>query len=142
MSFVDGPYIQAAVFCNDVIQEKSGPLSLIRIVDTVIHTAQGPNPPEELQPFVYQFYLVVMLKAGRALGRSNLRIIPSLPDGTQEKSLEFTVHFESGEKGHNIIANMTYQFKQEGLYWFDVDLEGEKLTSMPLRVKYNRIVTA
>jgi len=45
MTYKNGPYIQAACFCEMAIQEASGVFSLIRIVDTIVRTTQGHNPP-------------------------------------------------------------------------------------------------
>jgi len=56
--------------------------------------------------------------------------------------LTVTVHFEGEEKGHNVITRMALTFEHEGLYWFKVYLGEELLTAIPLRVRYNRIVTA
>jgi hypothetical protein len=38
-----GPYLQMAVFCDRVLQEKGGVISIIRVVDRLIITATGPD---------------------------------------------------------------------------------------------------
>ena len=139
-NYGDGPFIQAACFCETVIEDKSGVLSLIRLIDTLIHTQAGEAPPEELPPFSHTFKLVIMLKSGDAKGRFNLRVEPELPNGSTEKNVIVTAYFEGEEKGQNIVADMAYLFKLEGLYWFNVFLDDKKLTSIPLRVKYNRVM--
>jgi mannosyltransferase OCH1-like enzyme len=58
MAFTDGPFVQAACLCELTIQDKTGPLSLIKIIDTITHTTTGPNPPENLQPFTHNFNTV------------------------------------------------------------------------------------
>lgn len=136
----DGPFIQAACFCETVIEDKSGVLSLIRIIDTLTHSEAGPTPPDDMPAFPYTFKLVLMLKSGEAKGRYNLKIEPELPNGATEKSILVTAYFEGEEKGQNVVADMAFVFKIEGLYWFSVFLEDKKLTAMPLRVKYNRVV--
>lgn len=40
-----GPYLQAALLCERVMEEKDGVLSVIRIIDRLIHTALGPAGP-------------------------------------------------------------------------------------------------
>jgi hypothetical protein len=141
MSFKDGPYIQAACFCNLVLQDTSSALSLIRIVDTVTHTASGPQAPEEMPPFTHPLTLVVMLKSGNARGRHDLKIAPEFPSGEAQEPLISTVYFEGEEKGHNLIHQIHFVFTQEGLYWFHIFLGDEKCTSIPLRVRYHRTVT-
>jgi len=141
MSFGNGPFVQVACFCENVIDDKSNVLSLIRIIDTITQTAVGNPPPENMPPANMTFKLVIMLKSGVARGRHNLRITPELPDGSTKDSIITTVHFDGEEKGHNQVANLSFSFPLEGLYWFDVFIDDEKITSLPMRVKYNRVVT-
>ena len=49
---------------------------------------------------------------------------------------------EGEERGFNNIVNMVFTFTMEGLYWFNVYLDDALLTRIPLRIKYNRIVTS
>jgi len=48
MPFERGSYLITAVFCEQVLQEASGVLSLIRIVDRMTITSSGPNAPAEM----------------------------------------------------------------------------------------------
>ena len=120
---------------------KTGVLSLIRIIDTITHTAAEPNPPEDMPVVQYDLKLVVMLKSGGARGRGNLRVVPQLPNGATKAMPGLTVHFEGEEKGCNMILGLSFPFEMEGLYWFTVYLDDVKLTAIPIRVKYNRVVT-
>ncbi len=142
MPFEDGPFVQAACFCEMVIEDKSGVLSLLRIIDTLWHTEAGPNPPEEMPAFPFQVKLVLMLKSGRVEGRHEVKIVPSLPNGETEGPQTYTVHFEGEEKGQNLVVQFAYLFRYEGLYWFRVLLDNEKITAIPLRIRYRRIVAA
>lgn len=137
----DGPFVQVACMCEQVIQDTEGGVSLIRVIDTLTHTSAGPNPPRDLPPFSFQMKLAVMLKAGAASGRHEIRIVPELPNGTTGPTVTVSIYFEGDEKGANIFAPLNFPFTLEGLYWFEVFLEDTKLTSIPLRVKYNRVVT-
>ncbi len=142
MSFTDGPYVQAACFCEQVIEGKDGTLSLIRIVDILWHNEVGPNPPAQMPNFPFQLKLVLMFKSGRAEGRSEVKIVPSLPNGETETAVVQTVHFEGDEKGQNLIVQFAYVFRYEGLYWFNVLVDEEKITAIPLRVRYQRVVAS
>lgn len=77
-----GPYIQTACFSEMVIEEKTGVLSIIRIIDTLTHTEAGSTPPDVMPSFNYRLKLVLMLKSGQARGRHNLKITPELPNGS------------------------------------------------------------
>ena len=47
--------------------------------------------------------------------------------------------FEGEERGVQIFVNLNMQVTEEGLYWFDVLLEGATITRVPLRVIYQRL---
>ncbi len=140
MAFTEGPYVQVACFCEQVIEDKTGVLSLIRIIDTVIHTQAGVTPPSEMPTFPYKSKLVLMFKSGRAQGRHELKLVPELPSGETESPATFTIHFEGEEKGQNIVIDFVFAFRFEGLYWFKVLIDEEQITALPVRVKYNRVV--
>ena len=137
--FVDGPFVTAACFCEMMLQENTGVLSLIRVIDQIVHTVAGPATPEEMPPVHYNLKAVLMLKSGAARGRSTLRIVPELPNGMNREQQLFTVHFSGEDQGVNLGLNMAFVFEMEGLYWFHVYVDDRKITSMPLRIRYNRI---
>ena len=141
MLFEQGPYIQMAGICEQVIEDKTGALSLIRIIDTITHTEARPDAPTEMPPVTYPMKMVIMLKAGRARGRHELKIVPQLPSGETKTPLIRSVQMEGEERGFNNIINMLFTFTMEGLYWFNIYLDDSLLTRIPLRIKYNRIVT-
>jgi hypothetical protein len=124
-----------------VLMEGTGVASLIRIIDTLEHTQAGPNPPEDMPPVPYRMKFVLMLKPGEARGRYNIRLVPQLPTGETRGEVVRTVHLEGDERGCNLINDMAFVFEHEGLYWFRVYLDDERLTAVPFRVKYNRVVT-
>ena len=113
MAFEHGPYLQTACLCDTVIEAKDGTLSLIRIIDTLMSAARGPNPPTDMPPAQHAFTLVVMLKSGSARGRYELVIVSELPTGETKEPLSFTVHFEGEERGHNLVVRMIQQFPIE-----------------------------
>ena len=49
--FEHGPFVQVAAFCERVLRETDGVLSLIRIVDVITHKEGGENPPRDMPPF-------------------------------------------------------------------------------------------
>lgn len=141
MGFEHGPFIQMAGLCEQVIEDKTGPLSLIRIIDTITHTVGSPDAPIEMPPFPYRLKMVIMLKAGRTHGRHELKLIPELPSGESKTPLIRSIYLEGEERGTNNIIDMVFTFTMEGLYWFNIYLDDSLLTRIPLRIKYNRVVT-
>jgi hypothetical protein len=128
-----------------VLQEQDGVLSLIRIIDRLILGATGPEAPDEMPPIPVNFTLLVVLKAGAARGRFQVRLSLEGPSGqTLPPEATLPVQFEGeGDRGVNLIVPVGMQIEQEGLYWFDVWLGGpryeqqeELLTRVPLRIVY------
>lgn len=142
MAFEQGPYVQLACFCERVLEQKDGVLSLIRVINRVTQSATGPEAPREMPPFVYRLSAVIALRSGQARGRHEVKIVRELPSGLKdtERAPTFTVHLTGQEQGHNIVVNIEMPFEQEGLYWFDVLFDDELLTRMPLRVSYTRMI--
>jgi hypothetical protein len=141
MQSEQGPYIQMAGLCEQVIEDKTGVLSLIRIIDTITHTESRPDAPVDMPPVTYPMKMVIMLKSGRARGRHELKITPELPSGEVKSSLTRSIQLEGEERGTNNVINMLFTFPIEGLYWFNIYLDDSLLTRIPMRVKYNRVVT-
>ena len=135
-----GPYLLVACFCDNVVQRADGVLTLVNIVDRVNITMQGPTAPEVMPPTNWQSNLVVVLKAGRARGRYEMRIVAERPDGTTRAPAIMSVNLEGeDDRGVQIVTKMVATLDQEGLYWFRVYLADELLTKLPLRVVYARV---
>ena len=135
--FNQGPHLAAAFLCEKVLREADGVVSAIRIVDRVNHTVVGPNPPEEMEPFDYEFTLFISFKAGSARGPMALEIRAQKPSGTSSSPFRQTVNFEGDdERGVNVIGSLKLRLDMAGLHWFDVFLDGHRVTRIPLRVVY------
>jgi len=141
MPFEQGPYIQMAGLCEQVIEDKTGVLSLIRIIDTITHTEARPDAPIDMTPVTYPMKMVLMLKSGRSRGRHEIKIVPELPSGESKSSFSQSIQMEGEERGANSIINLLFTFTMEGLYWFNIYLDDSLLTKIPMRIKYNRIIT-
>lgn len=137
--FENGPYVQVACFCETAVEAKDGTFSVIRIIDTLTHTQVGPEPPDRMPSVTYQLRLLLMLKSGDALGRRTVEVRQISPSGEAKEPWSFPAHFEGDEKGVAIQAQIQLEFEEEGLYRFDVCIDGDKLTAIPFRVKYNPI---
>lgn len=141
MPFERGPYLIIAAFCEQVIEDKSGVLSLIRIVDRMNITTQGPTAPEEMPPATLNWFLVLNFKSGEARGSHDVTIVPELPSGIRLDPVSFSAHFEGGNRGTNIITRINMRLEMPGIYWFKIYVNREFLTQIPVEVIYSRIVT-
>lgn len=135
-----GPYLKAAVICENVIEDKQGVLSLIRVVDRVIRGASGPaaQVPEQMQPFDHHLFLCLMFVSGEALGSQELTLVMAKPSGLRDPMTSSTLLFEGQDRGANVVLEMQLRLELEGLYWIEVHLGGEIVTRLPLRVVYQR----
>lgn len=138
-----GPYVKAALFCEKVLEEKDGVMTLVRVIDKLMQTAAGPAVPESLPPISFGMMCVVMLNPGDAIGRHDFSISVEPPSGFGRKTLgQGTVHFEGPERTANIRIELQMTFDQEGVYWFEVVLdESVVLTRLPFVVQYTRVIT-
>ena len=71
-----------------------------------------------------------------------LKIQPTAPSGKELPPLEFSVLFEGDERGLNLVFPVQMLLEEEGLYWFDVTVDDQPLTRIPLRLLYQRVATA
>lgn len=138
----NGPYIQAACFCEMILEDKTGVLSLLRIIDTLNHSAQVSDLSEPMQPFTFVLKFVLMLKSGEARGRHMIKIVPELPSGELREPVTIPAHLNGEDSGQNVVADLAFEFTLEGLYWFNVYFDEELITALPIRIRYNPIVAA
>jgi hypothetical protein len=137
MPITGGPYLQAALLCERVLQERDGVISLIRIVDR--WTVNGPTP--EMPPeTVVQATMVLMFKSGFHRGPGTLAIAATTPGNETLPPLQASVNFEGDDdRGINVVIPMMFQVQETGVYWFSVELDGHVVSHIPLRVLYQRI---
>jgi hypothetical protein len=141
MASSQGPYLQLAAFCDRVIEERDGTISLIRVVDRVTNYATAPFAPEKMPPFPYWLTLVLGFKSGKARGSYPVRIEIEEPSGIRRKWTELTVVFEGDDdRGQNLVLRFQMTFHDAGLYWFDIYLENTLMTRVPWRVTYIRTI--
>jgi len=139
-----GPYLSSAFICEKVLQERDGVTSAIRIIDRLTHTIPGSNV-DVMDPFPYQFSLLLGFKSGEALGNYQVSIQPIKPESDAKMPpANYTVNFEApADRGVGICAIMQITFDVPGLWWFDVyltELSGLKrirrVTRIPFRIVY------
>jgi hypothetical protein len=136
-----GPFVTAAVICEKVLQEKDGVLSLVRIIDRLTHTIRAASMPADLPKVPFQFVIFLSFKSGSAKGRSQVEVVSEDPSGQRNSLFSSSVLFEGEERGGNLLVNAGMEFNMEGLYWFDVLLDGRRVSRIPFRIMYQLIAT-
>ncbi len=133
-----GPFLQIAAICERVLEERDGVVSAIRMVDRFIIEA-GPDDPPDMQPRILALTVLIIFKAGAAIGSSVVGIQPEGPDGIKRAKIELPVLFEGEERGVALRLNVGLDVAIPGLYWFDVTVAGQLFTRVPLRVIYRQV---
>jgi uncharacterized protein DUF6941 len=135
---VNRPYLQMAVFCEKILREADGVLSVIRVIDRLVHFGSD----KEMQPFTHQFFVCLTFKSGFMNSKMTIWIKPKSPEGRQLAEMSFPVLFEGYDRGAGVLVQLSFTFESEGLYWFDVFVEDELVTRMPMRVLYQQTVSS
>lgn len=135
MASENGPYLNAALICEKMLRETDGVLSPIRIIDryTLNVVTQGAEPTDIPRP-TFSFCLFVSFRGGAAQGTHLLTIRIERPDGLRRDMASSSLYFEPGERGTNLVAELTVTFEIDGLYWFEVFLADQFVTKLPLRI--------
>lgn len=139
MTESSGPYLIAALLCEKVLQEKDETISVIRMIDRVVVTVNAFGSPEILPPTAVNISALISLKSGSAKGRGTIKVRVETPSGLKLPDQILPVLFEGDDRGVNLIVGLNMLIDQEGVFWFDVLLDEQRLTRIPLRILYQRI---
>jgi len=130
------PSLRIAALCERVLEEKDGSLSLIRLIDRLVITAEGKDIPKELPPG--QFSLTALMSWINGLGNYEARIRCDYPDGNSFETPTLPFYLDSLDKVQNLIVRLVIPVKRQGIYWFNFLLGDEVKSKVPLRVIYQR----
>lgn len=131
-------FLHVATFCEKVLHEADGVNSVIRMIDRF--NIQGTT--EEMQPAALQFNIFISFKSGFLRGKHKVALRPKSPKGEDLPSMEIPVLFEGDDdRGPALQIPVTWVVQEEGLFWWDLYLNEELVTRMPLRVDYQRVQT-
>lgn len=136
-----GPFLAAALICEKVLQEKDNVFSVVRIIDRLTHTIQAPAMPADLPKISFQFVVFLSFKAGSARGRHQIEVVSEAPSGQRKPLFNTSALFEGEDRGHNLVVRTGMEFDAEGLYWFDVLVDGSLMSRMPFRIVYQLLST-
>jgi hypothetical protein len=126
------PLVAVATLCEQILEEKDGVVSAIRVVDTYY-----VEPPKDLpagKVAGIPLKMLLSLKSGDLTGSHEIRVVLRAPNG---KSIEFhrqQIAFKGEEQGVNLKIRFAMPAKDFGLYWFDVMSGDDVLTSIPLKL--------
>ncbi|MGH3190517.1 MAG: hypothetical protein ACRDOL_25290 [Streptosporangiaceae bacterium] len=135
---IEGLYLNFAVICERVLREADDVLSFIRIVDQVnvtVVTPPGADAPQELpQASSVPLTLAVGLKSAGYAGPVAVKLWVEAPTGSRLPEFQTTQQIALADRGVNLIFPMQLPVQDEGIYWFVVEVSGDVLTRVPLRI--------
>jgi hypothetical protein len=136
-----GPFVNAALICEKVLQERDGVLTAVRIIDrfTITAVASAAEPLDNIPLSVLNFSFLLVLKSGVFKGTAPVTIRVNSPSEQVVAQSTADVFFEGEERGVNIVSQMQFPVQEEGLYWLDVICLEQLMTRVPLRVFYQRV---
>lgn len=135
----NGPYVAVAALCEHVLDEKVGRLSCIRFFEKY-NIIVPPESPEQNPKTPLYMAALLAFKSGDFTGTKVVKVTLRYPSDAPSKEIlaPYAAVFAGGETGVNMIINITLHVDTEGLYMFDVLLNEECVTRIPLRVVFSR----
>lgn len=133
------PYLSAALICETALNEKSGVVSLIRLIDTMSMTIHAQprreDEQERVNAITLKFNVFLSFRGGPARGKREAVLEFYHPNGNQVlRGGPYPMVFTSDEQGQNVNIELSVVLKDAGLYWFNVVMQDRVLSRMPLIV--------
>jgi hypothetical protein len=129
---VNHPWVQAAVFCDQIVEDRTGSISVIRIIDRF--TMARPEGWDGKTHLMLPLNVLLAFKAGDVKGERTLTIYLTSPKNKRKKLFQKGVEFFGTNISTNIKLTVQFQFKTEGTHWFDIFVGKWLATRMPLTV--------
>jgi hypothetical protein len=131
-----GPFLSAAAVCQYILRETDGVSSLIRIVDQF--TVRGSA--REMEPGAIEFSMLIAFKNGDYAGTKTLGISVTNPEGSTSEWMSQKMEFKGNRHGgSNVMMQTAMGVKGPGRYHFDVFLDQERVTQIPIFVLYEQV---
>ena len=132
-SLVDRGIYVTAFCCTRMLEEKDGVFSAIRLSDiiTVTIPAARPNQITIAPPIETELAVVFKTEKPESFSANVLLVKPS---GERGPSSEYDISTGGSVHGHMLKVHVTLNPREDGDYWFEVSVDGELATRVPLRI--------
>lgn len=130
------PFVALACFCENVLEDKDGVLSAIRVVDTYTlpPLPEGAELPNGLRGVILLNGLIT-LKSGDVVGNGVISVVMHKTNGEQSVVGKWPMALKGEEYGATLRLQMPLGVKNFGLIWFDVLWNDALLTRIPLKLQ-------
>ena len=130
---LNGPYLDAALICEECIQEKDLAISPIRAVNRI--TLRDIRPEANIL-VALPLSLVLSFKAGDVTDSRELTLYVVSPSGIREEfpvySWPHAITFQGGDTGQIAVLPIVLRYEADGTYWIEVVLGRKQLSRVPL----------
>ncbi len=134
--------LNAALLCENVIEEKDGTLSALRIIDRVALQVSLPSKNESLPipPLpVNAVFLLVFRKQVDEERSFTAAVVTTGPSGKETAIASLPVTMPAGiGKGQNVVLRLLFGVQDTGTYWLTVRVDGTVLARVPLEILITR----
>jgi len=134
------PYLATAIFCEKVLKEEDGVISAIRIVNRINLATSGPEAPEAMPPIGINLMALVAFNKRGEKEEYILNIRPESAEAIDMAEISIPVNFKEIQINSSAVININFTAKKTGMCWFDLFLDGQLITKMPIVVSYQRMV--
>jgi hypothetical protein len=122
----------SAILCEKVLKDQDGLLSAIRIADTISVPRSSPTS---------QFFIVVFVRSSAVVSSQRLMSVHLRQPGETTVDVGTDkVAFDRPDESYPMSATMVLEFwltfKDSGLHWINVKLDGEDIATAPLMVYF------
>lgn len=135
-----GPFVAMAVLCQAVQRREDGTMDVLGIVEGVVLEPPLPSDadPLGLRPVaVLPLRLLVSLRAGAARGPRRVDVVGRYPAGNAGPSTGMDIEFTNERPAATLNVPIELQVHEAGTYHFEVLVNGQRLTVVPLTVLYS-----
>jgi hypothetical protein len=137
---VGGPFLESAFICEELIRDKDGSYSAIRMVTRIKFHGQTFESGTFIE---IPLALVVSFKAGNVTDTRHLSLQVTSPSGRREPFLGTVLRqpitFAGGDTGaFAALPSFAIKYDVDGTYWIDVFLDKKRYSSLPLTVLTNQ----
>ncbi len=129
------PLLAAAIVCENILTETENVQSAIRIVDHV--TLPHAGAPTKGMGIQLPLMLFLAFKVGdNSGGEREMTWELVSPSGKKNELKPMTLHFakDTPNAGYTIRANVVLKYEKEGVYWYNIYVEGSLITRIPIKV--------
>jgi hypothetical protein len=140
-----GPFVAAAFFCENIIQDSSQMMSAIHILDSIrfnIPQQVAHNTPSKDSPIPVKLNMLLMFKTGGSPGKHPMKLVIERPDGKRKVIQRETIDLKDNPNGGvNIRTTVEMDVQSAGVYWVDVFIGSRLMTRMPLSIDTNTVTS-